>query len=104
MEDFQSEEHVLKNQLFNQLVERRARWVWSLMFIALASYFSLTSVVAWRPSVLHHSIGSGSVITFGIALAVGAIVLGWILTWLYTRESNANLDEIGARLLEEISK
>jgi uncharacterized membrane protein (DUF485 family) len=75
----------MQQTLFCELVTRRSRLVWSLMAVSLAAYFILTTVAAFWPTLLSAQVVPGAMTTTGIVLATFAIVLGWILAWVYVR-------------------
>lgn len=90
---------VRDSAVFKELVTKRARLAWSLMAIALGAYFTLIWLVAFWPALLRKPIAPGFVTNIGIVYAIGLIVLGWVLTWVYVRAGNGGLDSLNGRLL-----
>ena len=85
---------------FIDLVRRKQRLTWSLTLTMLAIYYGFVLVMAFAPQVLGRSL-SGGVMTWGIPLAVTVIVLSFVLTAFYVRQTNRVLDPLAARLLQE---
>ncbi|MFT4510392.1 DUF485 domain-containing protein [Caballeronia sp. 15711] len=104
MVDSNAVERIMQQTLFRELVKRRSRLVWALMAVSLAAYFILTTVAAFWPALLSAPVAPGAMTTTGIVLATFAILLGWILTWVYVRQANGNLERLSDRLLEEVDK
>jgi uncharacterized membrane protein (DUF485 family) len=71
-----------------------------LTILELVLYFGFIALIAFNREFLSSKI-SGS-ITMGIPIAVGAIVLSWILTGVYIRWANTKYDTMVKRLRDKI--
>jgi len=87
---------------FKELVTRRNRLAWTLAIIVLAVYYTYILVIAFNPTVFGTPISSESVISIGIPIGAGIIVLCWLLTGLYVNRANNVYDELTDRILLEV--
>ena len=58
----------------------------------LVSYFGFILVIAFAPGLLAVPLGSRTVVTWGIPIGVGIILLGFALTGLYVYRANGEFD------------
>lgn len=93
-------EHLRQHPDFIQLVRRKQRLTWTLTLCMLAIYFGFVLVMAFAPHLLARSIGNG-VTSVGIPVVVVVIVLSFLLTAIYVRQTNKVLDPLAAKLLQE---
>lgn len=93
-------EHLQQHPDFIELVRRKQRLTWSLTLIMLAIYYGFVLVMAFAPQVLGKSL-SGGITTWGIPLAITVIVLSFVLTAFYVRQSNSVIDPLTEKLLQE---
>jgi uncharacterized membrane protein (DUF485 family) len=94
-------EAIRRDPRFDELVRRRRRLSLTLLALVLGTYFGLTTLVAFAPGLLLRPVADGSLVTVGILFAVSVIVLGGVMTGVYVRRANTELDELGARVLAE---
>ncbi len=73
------------------LVRRRRRLSWALTAIILIAYFGFILAVAFAKPLLARPIGAG-VTSLGIPLAIGVILLGFVLTAIYVSHANRHFD------------
>ncbi|WP_433962203.1 DUF485 domain-containing protein [Larsenimonas salina] len=66
---------IQRNPTFQTLVERRGRFATRLSLIMMALYFTFILLIAFAPGVLGMPLGSGTVITLGIPIGLGLIVV-----------------------------
>ncbi|CAG9172981.1 DUF485 domain-containing protein [Cupriavidus pinatubonensis] len=85
---------------FIRLANGRARLGWSLTVVMLAIYFGFILLLAFAPATLGTPLGGG-VMTLGIPIGVGIIVAAIVLTAVYVRRANTELDPINERLRKE---
>jgi uncharacterized membrane protein (DUF485 family) len=71
-----------------------------LTILELVLYFGFIALIAFNKEFLSGKI-SGA-ITMGIPIAVGAIVLSWILTGIYIRWANSKYDTMVKNLRDKI--
>lgn len=80
-----------KDERFEALVARRARFAWMLSAIMLVIYFGYILVIAFRRDILAQPIGDG-VTTLGIPVGLGVILAGVALTAIYVWRANRVYD------------
>jgi uncharacterized membrane protein (DUF485 family) len=88
---------------FKELVARRNRLAWSLTIIVLVVYYTYILVIAFDPTVFGTPISSDSVITIGIPIGAGIILMCWLLTGLYANRANKVFDEITEEVVREVT-
>jgi len=93
-------ERIRANPKFKELVAKRTRMSWLFAVLVLGAYYGFIALVAFAPQVLHVPLGSGRT-TWGVILGFGILVLSWILTGLYVRRANNELDAINNEILRE---
>ncbi len=82
----------------------RRRWQVSLLLTAVlfAAYYGFILLVALAPRLLARRVGA--VTTLGIPLAVGVIVVAWVLTALYVAWANRAYDPAVDHLRDQLAK
>lgn len=88
---------------YRKLRHDRAVIAWSLSLFVLVTYYAFVMIVAFRPAWLSVRFGA-SPMTIGFPVAVGMIVLFWLLTGFYARFANSRFDRLSARAVREISR
>ena len=86
-------DEVLADPRYQQLVQRRGRFTWTLSIIMLVAYFGYIALVAFDKSLLARPVGGG-VTSLGIPVGVGLILLAILLTGLYVRRANRDYDPL----------
>lgn len=66
------------------------------------AYFAYVLTVAFRPDLLGTPIRDGSIVTWGIAVGVALLGLGFALTVIYVLVANTRLDGLSRRLREDL--
>jgi uncharacterized membrane protein (DUF485 family) len=94
-------EHVKNNPKFHQLVKQRSRLSWGLSSIVLFVYFSFIVIIAFAPDFLGRKIVDESVITLGIPIGIGIIMMAFVLTGIYVRKANKIFDQINQQIIDE---
>lgn len=90
-------ERVKQNPRFHELVVKRSRLAWALSAIMLGAYYSFILLVAFFPDILGIKFGD-SVITLGIPVGIGIIILAFILTGVYISIANKEFDNLIAEI------
>jgi len=85
---------------YRRLVTTRRRLAWTLSAIMLLAYFGYILLIAFDKPLLATPIGGG-VMTVGIPLGFGLILLGVALTAFYVRVANREHDALLAQVLGE---
>ncbi|NFV79230.1 DUF485 domain-containing protein [Magnetospirillum aberrantis] len=93
-------ERIRANPKFKELVTKRTRMSWLFAAVVLGAYYGFVSLVAFAPQVLHMPLSSGRT-TWGVVLGFGIVVLSWVLTALYVRRANTQLDTLNNEILRE---
>lgn len=78
---------------YKELVRRTRAVTVPLTFLMLVAYFSFILLVAYAPAYLKTTIGTG-VTTLGIAFGLGIIILTLIITVIYVRYANRNIETL----------
>ncbi len=87
--------------LFQDLVERRKRFAWTLAITMLVIYFGFIAIIAFAPWLLAIPI-AGSVTTIGIPVGLFVIVSAFALTGIYVWRANAVFDPLTLRIIERM--
>ena len=82
---------------YRTLLAKRRRLIWPLLILTLVSYFSFILAIAFAPAALGKPVGDG-VISIGILLGLGLIVLNFVITLLYVRSANRTIEPLIARV------
>ncbi|CAK0744934.1 DUF485 domain-containing inner membrane protein YjcH [uncultured Gammaproteobacteria bacterium] len=92
---------VRQNPKFDLLVKRRGRLAAILSTIVLVSYYGFMMVVAFAPSLLHKPLGEGYVLTIGAPIGAAIIIVGWLLTGLYSYYANTEFEDLNNDIIRE---
>lgn len=93
-------ERIRENPDFIQLVRYKQRLTWSLTLTMLVIYYGFVLLLAFSPATLGQSL-NGGVTSVGIPVAIGVILLSFILTALYVYQTNQVLDPLVEKLQKE---
>ena len=96
-------DRITKNPKFLEFVAMRSRYGIIMSIISAAAYYGFILLVAFDKQLLATRIGSG-VMTLGVPLGVGVIVLTIVLTWIYVRRANTEFDSINESIIKEAQK
>ena len=88
---------------FQKLVSERNRVMIILTALELIIYFGFILLVAFNKEFLAQKIGEG-VITIGIPIGIGVIVLSFILTGVYVYIANKDYDELSEKIKKKYLK
>lgn len=91
---------VLEDPDFKALSGQKNSISFVLTILELILYFGFIALIAFNKPFLASKI-SGA-ITIGIPIAVGTIILSWILTGIYVRWANKKYDYLVKRVKEKI--
>jgi uncharacterized membrane protein (DUF485 family) len=92
-----SAHQILEDPEFLKLVRQKNRITVVLTIVELVLYFGFISLVAYNKAYLAEKMGE-SAITKGIPIAVGVIVLSWVLTGVYIFWANNRYDDMVKQL------
>ncbi len=82
---------ILDDPEFLKLVRQKNTVTIILTIVQLVIYFGFIALIAYNKAFLAQKF-EGSAITVGIPIAVGVIVLSWILTGIYVFWANTKYD------------
>jgi uncharacterized membrane protein (DUF485 family) len=91
---------VAENPKYKELIAKRTRFGWILTAIMLVVYYGFVSLIAFDKSFLAQPIGSG-VMSLGIPIGFGVIVISVILTGVYVVRANGEFDRLTREIVEE---
>jgi len=93
---------VLDDPDFKKLVAQKNTISWILTVLELALYFGFIALIAFNKPFLAEKLGAGTATTKGIPIAVGTIVLSWVLTGVYIFWANTRYDSMVKKLKDKI--
>lgn len=93
-------ERIQQSPKFQALVEAKRTFSWTLSIIMLAVYLGFILVIGFRKEWFGTPLGPDTVITWGIPVGVGIILIAFALTGIYVRRANNEFD----RLVQEVIK
>ena len=91
---------VAENPKYKELIAKRTRFGWILTVIMLVVYYGYVSLIAFDKSFLARPIGDG-VMSLGIPIGFGVIVVSIILTGVYVVRANGEFDRLTREIIEE---
>jgi len=94
-------ETILEDPRFQELVQKRNSFAWTLAIIMLVIYFGFILFVAFGKSVLATPI-FGGLMTVGIPVGIGVILSAFLLTGIYVVRANGEFDELNRQILENL--
>ena len=95
---------ILDDPDFLELVRKKDRISAILTALELVLYFGFIALIAYYKAYLAEKISAGSSITIGIPIAVGVIVLSWILTGVYVFWANGKYDPMVKAVKEKMER
>jgi uncharacterized membrane protein (DUF485 family) len=84
------------------MVSKRNRFGWLMAIVMLTIYYAFIMTIAFAPEVLGQPISDTSVITIGIPIGLGVIVIAFLLTGIYVYRANTVFDRMNAELKKEV--
>jgi uncharacterized membrane protein (DUF485 family) len=95
---------ILEDPEFLSLVRQKNAISIILTIVQLVLYFGFIGLVAYDKPYLGTKLSTGSSITVGIPIAVGVIILSWILTGIYIWWANNKYDVLVKRVKERMGR
>ncbi|OYD86386.1 MULTISPECIES: DUF485 domain-containing protein [Azospirillum] len=93
-------QRILANPKFQELVQKRSAFAWTLSIAMLVIYFGFILLVAFGKGFLGTPIGNG-VTTWGIPVGLFTIISAFVLTGIYVHRANGEFDELNRQIMEE---
>ncbi|WP_417910883.1 DUF485 domain-containing protein [Candidatus Electronema sp. PJ] len=84
---------ILEDPEFKELARQKDKVSLILTITELVLYFGFIALIAYNKPFLASKLAEGSAITIGIPIAVGVIILSWVLTGIYIFWANSVYDE-----------
>jgi uncharacterized membrane protein (DUF485 family) len=97
-------DRIRRNPKFDQLVQKRGSFAWTLSAIVLVIFYGFFLLVAFNPKLLGQPIAEGSMWAIGYTAEMVMFVFFWILTFLYVRRANGEFDELTAEIIKDAQK
>ena len=73
-----------------------------LTLIELVLYFGFIALIAYNKPFLAQKMSEGAAMTIGIPIAIGVIVLSWVLTGIYIYWANTTYDVMVKRVKDRV--
>ena len=88
---------------YEELRRTRATYGWWMTLAVFIAYYGFILLVAFNPKLLGTKIGTG-VMTLGVPLGAGVILITIVLTALYVRRANSEFDAISDEIVKGVVK
>jgi len=95
-------EDILNDADFKELSGQKNTISVILTILELVIYFGFVGLIAYNKPFLSQKLSEGGSATIGIPIAVGTIVLSWVLTGIYIWWANAKYDVLVKKVKEKI--
>ena len=95
-------EDILNDADFKDLSGQKNTISVILTILELVIYFGFVGLIAYNKPFLSQKLSEGGSATIGIPIAVGTIVLSWVLTGIYIWWANAKYDVLVKKVKEKI--
>ena len=94
---------IANNPDYQALKAKRTRFGWWLTLAMMIAYYGFILLVAFNKSFLSQRLGAG-VMTMGIPIGFGVIVLTIVLTAYYVNRANREFDALSDAIAKEVLK
>src|SRR5512147_2962326 len=95
-------EDILNDPDFIELSRQKGIISIILTILELVLYFGFIALIAYNKPFLAQKISADGAATIGIPIAVGTIVLSWVLTGIYIWWANAKYDEMVKKVIAKV--
>jgi cation/acetate symporter len=92
------------NPKFENLVQIRGRFQWTLSIIVLVLFYGYFMVIAFAPELLAKKIAEGSMWPIGYTVELFLFAFFWLTTLYYVYRANTEFDDMTADLIKEAQK
>jgi uncharacterized membrane protein (DUF485 family) len=93
---------ILEDPDFLALASQKRTISTILTVVELTLYFGFIALIAFNKPFLSGKLSEGSATTIGIPIAVGVILLSWVLTGVYVYWANTSYDALVKRVRGKI--
>ncbi|MBN2654642.1 MAG: DUF485 domain-containing protein [Nitrospirae bacterium] len=102
MKEQKTAHDILQDPDFKKLSGQKDSISVILTIIELLLYFGFIALIAFNKPFLAQKLSEGGATTIGIPIAIGTIILSWILTGIYVRWANTKYDTLVKRVKDKI--
>ena len=95
-------EDILNDTDFKDLSGQKNTISVILTILELVIYFGFVGLIAYNKPFLAQKLSEGGSATIGIPIAVGTIILSWVLTGIYIWWANVKYDVLVKKVKEKI--
>jgi cation/acetate symporter len=92
------------NPKFQELVEKRGRFAWTLAAIVLILFYGFVLMVAYQPAMLGQPLSEGGMLTVGVAAELFLFIFFWVLSFIYVRRANGEFDSLTQDIIKQAVK
>jgi uncharacterized membrane protein (DUF485 family) len=96
-------ERIRSNPKFQAFVSKRNSYAIVMSILMVISYYGYILLIAFDKSFLAQKLGAG-VMSIGIPMGLGVILITIVLTWIYVRRANTEFDTEAEAIIKEASK
>jgi len=92
------------NPKFQELVEKRGRFAWTLATVVLVLFYGFVLIVAFSPATLGQPLSEGGMLMIGVAVELSLFVFFWLLSFIYVRRANGEFDNLTQEIVKQARK
>ena len=90
----------LKNEQFQRLLKRRARYAWSFALITFSSLVIFIGLAVWTPDLYARQLFSFGFLTVGMAAGIIIFFVCILLTGIYLHRCDVEFEPLHKEMLE----
>jgi uncharacterized membrane protein (DUF485 family) len=95
-------EDILDDPDFKDLSSQKNTISTILTILELVIYFGFIALIAYNKPFLAQKLSAGGSATIGIPIAIGTIILSWVLTGIYIWWANAKYDVLVKKVKDKV--
>ena len=97
-------EMIKNDPAYKELTQKRGSFSIKLAVTMLVLYYAFILLIAFNKKLLATPIADGMVMTIGIPMGIGIIVIAFVLTGIYTKRANGEFDALNDKIKENVKK
>jgi uncharacterized membrane protein (DUF485 family) len=97
-------ERIRSNPKFQAFVSKRNNYSIVMSILMIIAYYGYILLVAFDKPFLAKKLSEGTVMSIGIPMGVGVILITIVLTWIYVRRANTEFDAEAEAIIKEATK
>ena len=94
-------EKIRANPKYQQLKSTRNTYGWVMTILMLLVYYGYIALIAFNKAFLAQPLGATGVTTIGIPIGVGVIFFTIVITGIYVRRANTEVDALKEEIIRE---